>query len=193
VHALESHGIETRIFDCTFQTFAQFQSSLVAYHPDIVGIYCMVTLSRNTFRAAEMIRRTLPDCLLAAGGPLPTLYPDHFKDWFDVIFRGESDLSFPQFCRAYFDQKFSRQQLNRLPLESFPGLFLQQADLSIDNPVVHYTEKELATFPLPYRGDFDHLCVAAPGAPVSVSTRGGDRLVRDLLRAHRVDARGTRC
>ena len=51
MHAL---GIETRIFDCTFENFEAIQEKLLSYRPDIVGIYTMVTLSRNTFRIAEM-------------------------------------------------------------------------------------------------------------------------------------------
>ncbi len=51
----------------------------------------MVTLSRNTFRIAEMVRADLPECLLVAGGPLPTLYPEHFNGPFDAVFRGEAD------------------------------------------------------------------------------------------------------
>ena len=49
-------GIETKIFDCTFDTFEEIQKKLSSYHPDIVGIYSMVTLSRNTFQIAEMVR-----------------------------------------------------------------------------------------------------------------------------------------
>ena len=95
-------GVKARIFDCTFSTFDQIQESLKAYHPDIVGIYSMITLSRNTFRIAEMVRAEFPDCILVAGGPLPTLYPEHFKDPFDAVFRGEVDLSFPRFCQDFF-------------------------------------------------------------------------------------------
>jgi Fe-S oxidoreductase len=94
LHAL---GIETKIFDCTFESFGGIQKKLRAYQPDIVGIYSMVTLSRNTFRIAEMVRTRLSDSLLVAGGPLPTLYPERFGEAFDVVFRGEADLSFPRF------------------------------------------------------------------------------------------------
>ena len=116
----------------------------------------MVTLSRNTFRIAEMVRTSLPDSLLVAGGPLPTLNPERFSGTFDVVFRGEVDLSFPRFCKDLFDLKISRQRLKELSLESYAGLFVQQDELHIENPTVHYTEKELESFPLPFRGDFDH-------------------------------------
>ncbi|HEX7620590.1 MAG TPA: radical SAM protein [Anaerolineales bacterium] len=150
-------GIETKIFDCTFDTFEGIQKKLRSYQPEIVGIYTMVTLSRNTFRIAEMVRTSLPDSLLVSGGPLPTLYPEQYCEAFDAVFRGEADLSFPHFCRDYIDQKCSKQQLKGLPVEKYPGLFIQRDNLQVENPVVHYREKELDTFPLPYRGDFNHL------------------------------------
>ncbi len=98
-------GIETKVFDCTFESFAEIQKKLSSYQPDIVGIYSMVTLSRSTFRVAEMVRASLPDSLLVAGGPLPTLYPERYCGSFDAVFRGEADLSFPRFCQDVFEQK----------------------------------------------------------------------------------------
>lgn len=153
---LHSLGIETRIFDCTFESFGGIQKELRAYQPDIVGIYSMVTLSRNTFRIAEMVRTRLPNSLLVAGGPMPTLYPERFCAAFDIVFRGEADLSFPRFCRDFFEQKINRSQLKELPLEIYEGLFIQQDDLQVGNPLVHYREEQLDSFPLPDRSGFDH-------------------------------------
>ena len=53
---LHGLGIETKIFDCTFETFEDIQKKISAYQPDLVGIYSMVTLSRSAFRLAEMVR-----------------------------------------------------------------------------------------------------------------------------------------
>jgi len=153
---LHKLGIETKIFDCTFHDIGWVKKSLLAYQPDIVGIYTMVTLSRNTFQIAEMVRTELPDSLLVSGGPLPSLHPERFTRIFDAVFRGEADLSFPRFCQDVLELKVFRQHLNELPLESFEGLFIQQDGLQINNPTVHYSEKELKSFPLPYRDDFDH-------------------------------------
>jgi anaerobic magnesium-protoporphyrin IX monomethyl ester cyclase len=153
---LHKLGIETKIIDCTFDTFEGIRKKLEIYQPDIVGIYSMVTLSRNTFRIAGMVRSLLPGCLLVAGGPLPTLYPEHYCEAFEAVFRGEADLSFPRFCRDYFDKKLTRSQLRNLPLDQYEGLFIQRDGSTVENPVVHYRERELETFPLPYRDDFDH-------------------------------------
>ena len=149
-------GIETKMFDCTFETFEEIQRKLISYQPEIVGIYTMVTLSHNTFRIAEMVRTCLPESLLVAGGPLPTLYPEQYGEIFDAVFRGEADQSFPRFCKDLFDQKISRHKLNELPLESYEGLFIHKDDLQMENPTIHYKEKELESFPLPDRSDFDH-------------------------------------
>ncbi len=43
-----------------------------------------------------------------------------------------------------------------MPLENYAGLFIRQNGLQVENPTVHYPEKQLESFPLPYRGDFDH-------------------------------------
>ena len=153
---LRQQEIETRIFDCTFSTFRQLEKDLKSYKPDIVGIYSMVTLSRNTFRIAEMLKASFPESLIVAGGPLPTLYPERFKRRFDIIFRGEVDLSFPKFCRDYFEQGISPQTLRELPLNTYDGLFIQRDDLQVKNPTIHYEEKEIQCFPLPDRSDFDH-------------------------------------
>jgi anaerobic magnesium-protoporphyrin IX monomethyl ester cyclase len=153
---LHKLGIEAKTFDCTFETFEEVQARLASYQPDIVGIYSMVTLSRNTFRIAEMVRGSLPGTLLVAGGPLPTLYPEQYSGRFDAVFRGEADLSFPRFCRDLLNPGNGRAQLHDLPLEGYEGLFLRDDKHQIDNPTVHYPEKELESFPLPERGDFDH-------------------------------------
>jgi anaerobic magnesium-protoporphyrin IX monomethyl ester cyclase len=149
-------GIETRIFDCTFKTYDQIKREIIAYHPEIVGIYSMITLSRNAFQLAEMVREYLPDCLVVAGGPMPTLYPERYNQQFDAVFRGEADLSFTRFCQDYFSQKLTRSNLRRMPAQGYAGMFSKNHVVSIDNPCIHHTEAEIETFPLPDRSDFDH-------------------------------------
>ena len=149
-------GVETRIFDCTFWTAGKLRSALKAYQPGIVGIHSMVSMSGNAFRIARMVRAELPACLLVAGGPLPTLYPEMYSREFDAVFRGESDLSFPRFCRDFFACQAGGEGLKRMPLQGYAGLFVRRQGLQVDNPSVHHTESEMDRFPVPDRGDFDH-------------------------------------
>jgi len=148
--------VETRVFDCTFGTFAQLRKELSSYQPDIVGIYSMVSLSRNTLKIAEMVRTDFPHSLLVAGGPMPTVFPGRYTEHFDAVFRGEADLSFPRFCLDFFEHGASRETLADLPLATYAGLFIENGGLQVHNATVHHPETELASFPLPDRSDFDH-------------------------------------
>jgi anaerobic magnesium-protoporphyrin IX monomethyl ester cyclase len=148
--------VQTRVFDCTFITLAQLRRELASYRPDIVGIYSMVSLTRNTLAIAEMVRTHFPDSLIVAGGPLPTVFPRRYTERFDAVFRGEADLSFPRFCLDFFERRASRATLAVLPLDSYAGLFMANGSVQIDNAMAHYAESELESFPLPDRSDFDH-------------------------------------
>ena len=149
-------GIETRLFDCTFGSLEGLRGDLAAYRPQIVGISAMASLSRNTFAVAELVRAILPECLLVAGGPLPTVYPKRFASHFDVVFRGEADLSFPRFCADYLARRATTTTMGTLPLAAYQGLFVPNHGLHIDNPTTHHSEAELATFPAPDRTGLDH-------------------------------------
>jgi anaerobic magnesium-protoporphyrin IX monomethyl ester cyclase len=149
-------GIDTRVFDCTFGSFARLRRDLVAYGPDIVGISSMVSLTANALRVATMVRSELPAALLVAGGPLPTVFPRRYMSHVDAVFRGEADLSFPRFCRDVFARRLGRGGLGALPLDSYPGLFIDDGRLVVDNPSVHHSQTELAGFPFADRSDFDH-------------------------------------
>jgi anaerobic magnesium-protoporphyrin IX monomethyl ester cyclase len=153
---LSLRAINSRIFDCTFQTFARVAKDLLAYHPDIVGISSMILLSRNTFRFAELVRQRLPEALLVVGGPMPTLYPERYCGRFDLVFRGEADLSFPDFCQDYFSHQIGRKSLYELDLAHYPGLYGRSLDLFVNNPITHYRAQEIRNFPIPDRSGFDH-------------------------------------
>jgi anaerobic magnesium-protoporphyrin IX monomethyl ester cyclase len=153
---LRASGVETRVFDCTFGTLEQLDRELGEYGPAIVGISSMVSLTRTTMRVAELVRWSLPNALLVAGGPLPTVFPRRYTRHFDAVFRGEADVSFPRFCRDYFARGATPVTLGELPLGAYGGLFVDREGVSVDNPPVHSSESEITTFPLPDRSDFDH-------------------------------------
>ena len=158
---LKRLGVEVRVFDGTFLTPARLERQLADYRPEIVGVYVMISLSRNAFRLADWTRTHLPGSLLVAGGPLPTLYPERYAAAFDAVFRGESDLSFPAFCRDYLAAGLTLGRLGELDGTAYPGLFVRRERLAIETPETHHTEAELAAFPLPDRGDFDHAAYQA--------------------------------
>jgi anaerobic magnesium-protoporphyrin IX monomethyl ester cyclase len=153
---LRRRGVETKVFDCTFGNHQQVRNDLVSYEPEIVGVYSMVSLTRNALWVADMVRRSLPDSLLVAGGPLPTVFPGRYSERFDAVFRGEADLSFPRFCEDFVAGRATAATMGDLPLDSYCGLYISNHGLHVVNATVHHGEKEIASFPLPDRSDFDH-------------------------------------
>ena len=154
-------GVETRIFDCTFSSPEKLRTDLLSYRPDIVGVYSMVSLARNTLAVADVVREILPQSLLVAGGPLPTVFPNRYTTHFDAVFRGEANVSFPRFCLDYFAQQASPATLDALALDTYHGLLVSDHGLLVDNPTVHHQEDDLASFPLPDRSDFAHTAYQA--------------------------------
>ncbi len=84
------------------------------------------------------------------------MFPGRFLPHVDLVFRGEADVSFPAFCRDHLARGATRDGLGDLPLEAYSGLVADGEGLRIDNPPVHLSQREIAGFPLPDRGDFDH-------------------------------------
>ena len=153
---LKRLGVDAEVFDCTFSSFDELLDDLVAYRPAVVGISAMVSLTGNALHIAALVRERLPGTLLVAGGPLPTVFPRRFAGHVDVVFRGEADLSFAAFCRDYLELRATPATVGDLPLRTYPGLVVDRDGLRVDNPVHHHSEEEIAGFPLPDRGDFDH-------------------------------------
>ncbi|MGE5229694.1 MAG: B12-binding domain-containing radical SAM protein [Deltaproteobacteria bacterium] len=162
---LKGAGVEARVFDGTFSSLEALVDDVAAWRPAVVGISSMVSLTGTTLRVATALRERLPDALLVAGGPLPTVFPGRFLPHVDLVFRGEADISFPTFCRDYVACGATRDDLGGLPLARYPGLVADIAGRRIDNPPVHHPEDEIAGFPLPDRGDFDHRAYQDAWAP----------------------------
>ena len=76
---LSQRHIETRIFDCTFQTFSQGGE-----RPDCLPSgYCRHLVDdlvepRIPSASLSSCASSLPEALLVVGGPMPTLYPERY-------------------------------------------------------------------------------------------------------------------
>src|SRR5262245_38267082 len=66
---------------------------------DVVGISIFnVQYQRAVEIAAEFRRRGR---WVVAGGPYPSLMPDRCAPYFDAVFEGETELTWPEFCRDF--------------------------------------------------------------------------------------------
>jgi anaerobic magnesium-protoporphyrin IX monomethyl ester cyclase len=136
-------GIPVIQYDCTFEKYDDVIDSIVKQNPGMVGIYTMITLSKNTFKMLASLREKLPHCLFISGGPLPTLYPDRFAKEFDIVFRGESDISFPTFCKDYLINPSKERILKTMTLDKYPGIYISDNGRKVDVKPRHLTEREL--------------------------------------------------
>lgn len=148
--------VAVSVVDCTFETLASSVARIIALKPAIVGISIMVSLSRNALEIARQVRAALPDTLLVAGGPLPTVYPHHFLSQFDLVFQGESDEIFPRFCHDYLSCRDTHNFISNLDVKAYPGICRQTEGIVYSSPPLHHNEDFLESLPIPDRSDYRH-------------------------------------
>jgi anaerobic magnesium-protoporphyrin IX monomethyl ester cyclase len=153
---LRERGVPVRVVDCTFETFDAAVDAVADARPAIVGISVMVTMSRNAFDLLAALRERLPAALFVAGGPLPTVRPRMFAEKFDLVFRGESDVTFPDFCRDYLAAGEGAGFLAALGSGGYPGIHAEIDGRVVATPPVHHPAEVLDRLPLPDRSGFDH-------------------------------------
>ena len=153
---LRQRGMDTTIIDLTFRNTDEALIKISEIQPKVVGIYVMLTMIDNAFDLARKIRVISPETLLVCGGPMPTLRPEQFDRDFNLIFRGESILSFPLFCKDFLDARDISDVL--LHHDRYPGIYMRdmQTNKVIKTPAKATDEALINQLPIPDRTDFDH-------------------------------------
>lgn len=157
---LRENVLHTQVIDCTFENHDDVIAKIIHAKPRIVGIYAMLSMSENAMILAGQIRKALPGTLLTCGGPLPTLKPEQFSKVFDVVFRGESDVSFPRFCLDYVlsDRSPDRHSGFTTNPANYPGIYFNddRDGTVIQAPCKSSDKKALDRLPIPDRDDYNH-------------------------------------
>ncbi len=153
---LRQQGMDSTIIDLTFRNTDEALMEISEIKPRIVGIYVMLTMIDNALYLARKIRAISPETLLVCGGPMPTLRPEQFDRDFNIIFRGESILSFPPFCRDFLDAADISGIIKHH--DRYPGIYLRDRHTNI---VIKTAEKAtdetlINQLPIPDRSEFDH-------------------------------------
>jgi len=122
--SLRNAGYDVTILDCTFLDREDAVRNARALGADVVGIYSMVTMHKDSIRFAKYLRDSSD--LLIAGGPLPSCDPVSFMDDFDIVVKGEGEHAMLEILRAYEgDHDFS----------SIPGIVYRRSAGEPDEPV----------------------------------------------------------
>jgi anaerobic magnesium-protoporphyrin IX monomethyl ester cyclase len=99
--SLRQAGHDVHVLDCTFLDRTEALQKALAVGAEVVGIYCMVSMTDECQWFAQQLR---PHCrLLIAGGPLPTCDPEPFLDSFDVVVCGEGEQTMLELLRQHAD------------------------------------------------------------------------------------------
>lgn len=152
---LKQKGIEVMKLDCTFLNFEEALKRAEDFRADITGIYIMTTFAQNALKLLEELKCINSNSIYAAGGPLPTLYPDRFAEKFDYVFKGEAAKSFPDFCEDYLDAPSRIEFLEGIDPQGYPGIHSHKWGM-IDSKATHLTKEEIDACPLPDREGFAH-------------------------------------
>ncbi len=79
---------------------------LANLRPHIIGVTVTMPLTNEAFMIARICRSALPNSLLVAGGPQPTIQPEIFLEEFDLVVRGEGETIFPKIIKSWSEQKY---------------------------------------------------------------------------------------
>ncbi|MEQ8236195.1 MAG: radical SAM protein [Syntrophomonadaceae bacterium] len=153
---LKALGVDVAVVDCTFETLEEALAKIVSHQPAIVGISTMVSLSRTALDMAIQLKNSLPQALLVTGGPLPTVYPERFLSYFDLVFQGEADLNFPRFCLDYLAADDRQRMIGGIDVRDFPGICLQRGGKVLSSRPVHHATELINRLPMPDRSGFPH-------------------------------------
>lgn len=69
--------------------------------PHIIGISVSMPLTNEALNLAHFCRSLLPNSLLVAGGPQPTIQPEVFLHVFDLVVRGEGEIIFSEIVNMW--------------------------------------------------------------------------------------------
>lgn len=92
-------GHEVQLLDCTFMKKPEALKQALEAKAEVVGIYCMVTMLDDCLWFSRQLRPSTR--LLMVGGPLPTCDPQAFLEDFDVVVRGEGEVTLLELLQAY--------------------------------------------------------------------------------------------
>jgi anaerobic magnesium-protoporphyrin IX monomethyl ester cyclase len=109
--ALRDRGYQVSLLDCTFLSRAEALEKARAAHPEVVGVYAMITMREDALMFARKLRASAR--LLVAGGPFPSTDPAAFLKDFDAVVRGEGERTILELLSAW---------AGGLPLDRVPGV-----------------------------------------------------------------------
>lgn len=122
----------------------ELRDTLDEIKPDLVGINIFTTKAAAAFRTAEIVKTSLDNVSIAAGGPHPSVKAEEtlrISPFVDYVIRGEGETSFPQLVDAVENDR---------PYNNINGLSFKADGKIYHNPDAGFI-KNLDEIPFPAR------------------------------------------
>ena len=145
---LRGNNLDVNILDCTFKGEKTIIKEAQQLSPRIIGIYSMYSMQEATIRLAKALREKCDT--LVVGGPLPSVMPEPFLQYFDIVVIGEGEQTMLEIAKLDQPDK----------LREIRGIVYKEKDEN-DTEKNVYTQprsmfKNLDTIPYPARDLFDN-------------------------------------
>ncbi len=102
-----SRDIEAAVLDAAPLNWKRLQEEILASRPAIVGFPCWTMERGQTFKAASIVRKILPEAKIIIGGHHASAFPEHMfqQAHADAVVIGEGELTAYELASAYLDNK----------------------------------------------------------------------------------------
>lgn len=142
---LRQHGHEASIIDSQALnlTTEELRSKVENYHPDVVGVTCMVSTFKGALEVARLTKNIDTDIKTVLGGPHLFSFPKETLsyDYVDFGVAGEGEIIMPELLLALEGKK---------RFETIDGLAYKENGTIKYTPAVRYV-KDLDSLPFPAR------------------------------------------
>ena len=102
--AMRERGLEVDIFDATFvsEPLDRLKEILRAKRYDLVGVSTLTSMIGEAGQVAKAVREVSPETMIVAGGPHPTVAPEHTLSLgvFDAVLVGEGERTLPELVES---------------------------------------------------------------------------------------------
>lgn len=137
---LRQRGLEVDLFDATFERepLRRVRDMVDGQRYDLVGISALTSMIEDAAELGRSIKETSPETMVIAGGPHPTVDPEHTLSTgaFDAVVVGEAEETLPRLIES------------GLQLEGQPGVcYLDDGEVVKNEPAAAIRDLDALPFP----------------------------------------------
>jgi radical SAM superfamily enzyme YgiQ (UPF0313 family) len=137
---LRERGLDVDIFDATFvkNPLQALRGQVQRTHYDLVGVSTLTSMIADAVAVARVVREESPETMIFAGGPHPTVAPEHTLEQgvFDALMLGEGEETLPALIES------------GLRLEDQPGVcYLHDGEIVRNEPAEVVADLDALPFP----------------------------------------------